>query len=80
MRIENAGEQRLARTLGQFEHRLEALRAAEIRIGHLAPAQFRREVEEQAEVTGVRRPTKRHQIAKVSKIQRQDPVEALSYE
>jgi len=75
--LQDAREQRLARALGQLEHLLEAFRAAEVRVGNLADAEIRDEVEEQTEVPCIRLRLQRGEIVQVATIHRQDPVESF---
>jgi len=67
----------LARGLDQVEHALEALRAAFIRIGDIANAELRREIEEQPQVTPVRARSQCVEREQVAAVHRENPVEAL---
>src|SRR5215469_6784079 len=71
------GDEPVARGLDQVEHALEAVRAAFVRIGDIANAELRREIEKQPQVTLVRARSQCVERGQVAAVHRENPVEAL---
>src|SRR6185437_17062709 len=75
MSLDDTREKRCARSLGELEHLLETVGAAEIGIGHLAHAEFRRKVQKEAEMAPEIRGAQQAQVAQIAPVHCEYPFE-----